>query len=184
MRLDKIIVADAALNRDNMLWHYFERLRKEGPVYFCKSRQYGTYWSVTRFKDIMSLETNHKVFSSESRFGGVTILDNNAAGTLPMFIHVDSPKHDVQRKAVNPIVAPENLAKLEGLIGKRAQNAFEALPLGETFNWVARVSIKLTTQMQATLFGFPFEDRTKLTRWSDVTTAELGTAGSRPKSSA
>ncbi len=39
--------------------------------------------------------------------------------------------------------------------------------MGETFDWVDRVSIELTTQMLATLFDFPFEDRRKLTEWSD-----------------
>jgi cytochrome P450 len=34
------------------------------------------------------------------------------------------------------------------------------------------VSIELTTQMLATLFDFPWEDRRKLTFWSDVATAE------------
>ncbi len=175
--LDKINVADPTLFRDNTLWPYFERLRKEDPVHYCKDSQYGPYWSVTKFKDIMAVDTNHKVFSSESRFGGITIMDNNAAATLPMFIAMDPPKHDVQRKTVTPIVAPENLAKLEGLIRQRTQNALDALPVGETFNWVDRVSINLTTQMLATLFGFPFEDRAKLTRWSDVATCELGTCG-------
>jgi cytochrome P450 len=47
--------------------------------------------------------------------------------------------------------------------------------VGETFNWVDLVSIELTTQMLATLFDFPFEDRRKLTRWSDVATAPPGT---------
>ena len=48
------------------------------------------------------------------------------------------------------------------------------MPIGETFNWVDKVSIELTTQMLATLFDFPFEDRRKLTRWSDVATAAPG----------
>jgi len=42
---------------------------------------------------------------------------------------------------------------------------------GEEFNWVDKVSIELTTQMLATLFDFPFEDRYKLTFWSDMATA-------------
>ena len=175
--LDKINVADPALFRDYKMWPYFERLRKEDPVHYCKESLYGPYWSVTKFKDIMNVETNYKVFSSESGLGGITIMESNAAVTLPMFIAMDPPKHDVQRKTVSPIVAPENLAKLEGLIRQRTQNALDALPVGETFNWVERVSINLTTQMLATLFGFPFEDRAKLTRWSDITTCELGTFG-------
>jgi cytochrome P450 len=35
----------------------------------------------------------------------------------------------------------------------------DSLPRNETFDWVERVSIELTTLMLATLFDFPFEDR-------------------------
>jgi cytochrome P450 len=84
---------------------------------------------------------------------------------------MDPPKHDDQRKAVSPIVAPGNLAQLEATIRSRAIKIIESLPVGETFNWVDKVSIELTTQMLATLFDFPFEDRRLLTHWSDVATA-------------
>src|SRR3546814_4723617 len=33
------------------------------------------------------------------------------------------------------------------------------------------VSVELTTMTLATIFNFPWEERAKLTRWSDVTTA-------------
>jgi cytochrome P450 len=91
-----------------------------------------------------------------------------------MFIAMDPPKHDVQRATVSPVVAPRNLAILESTIRERAAKILDALPVGETFNWVERVSIELTTQMLATLFDFPFDDRYKLTRWSDVATAVPG----------
>ena len=46
----------------------------------------------------------------------------------------------------------------------------DSLPRNETFNWVDKVSIELTTLMLATLFDFPLEDRRLLTWWSDVAT--------------
>ena len=97
---------------------------------------------------------------------------------MASFISMDPPKHDVQRKVVQPVVAPANLAKLEPVIRERAAQSWMALPVGETFNWVDKVSIELTTQMLATLFDFPFEERRKLTYWSDVAggTPELGGA--------
>ena len=49
----------------------------------------------------------------------------------------------------------------------------DGLPRGETFDWVDRVSVELTTMMLATLFDFPFEDRRKLTWWSDVAIANV-----------
>lgn len=167
--LAEIDVADPLLFKNNSMWPYFERLRAEAPVHYCTTNEdVGPYWSVTRYKDIMAVDTNHQVFSSE---GGITLRDQDEDFQLPMFIAMDPPKHDDQRKTVSPIVAPANLAKLESTIRERAGNILDSLPEGQPFNWVDRVSIELTTQMLATLFDFPFEDRRKLTRWSDVATA-------------
>ncbi len=152
-------------------WPYFERLRAEDPVHWCKDSEFGPYWSVTRYQDIMAVDTNHGVFSSDAALGGITIRDTAPDLRRPSFIAMDPPKHDVQRKAVSPIVSPANLMQMEPIIRDRAAKILDALPISETFDWVDRVSIELTTQMLATLFDFPFEERRKLTRWSDVATA-------------
>ncbi|MEA2756657.1 MAG: hypothetical protein QOJ54_2946 [Aliidongia sp.] len=175
MPLDQIQVGHPGLFRSNRFAAVFERLRREDPVHYCEHGEYGPYWSVTKYKDIMAVDINHAAFSSESALGGITIRDQPGDFLLPMFIAMDPPRHDAQRKVVSPIVAPENLAKLEGTIRERLSRILDALPRNETFDWVDRVSIELTTQMLATLFDFPFEDRRKLTRWSDVTTAIPGT---------
>ncbi|MEQ8282418.1 MAG: cytochrome P450 [Parvibaculum sp.] len=178
--LDRIDVSRAELFERNVEGNYFARLRREDPVHYCAESAYGPYWSITKYKDIMAVDTNHQAFSSEAGLGGIIIEDgiqkSSAEGAidLPNFIAMDPPKHDEQRKAVSPIVAPSNLAKLEGTIRERVGRVLDGLPVGETFDWVNTVSIELTTQMLATLFDFPFEDRRKLTRWSDVTTAEPG----------
>ena len=180
--LDKIHPAEPALFKNNVMWSYFERLRKEDPVHYCKrpfdmgmgeflDEEIGPYWSITKYNDIMDVDTNHKVFSSEP---AITLFDPREEFTTPMFIAMDPPKHDVQRKAVNPVVAPNNLKNMEGLIRERTQNVLDSLPKNEPFDFVKNVSIELTTQMLATLFDFPFEDRYKLTRWSDVATARPG----------
>jgi len=172
--LDEINVADPHLFKTDTMWPYFARLRREDPVHYCPDSEYGPYWSVTKYNDIMHVETHHQTYSSESSLGGITIRDQRADFRLPMFIAMDPPKHDAQRKVVSPIVAPDNLAKLEDTIRERAGRILDALPHDETFDWVDRVSIELTTQMLATLFDFPFEERRKLTRWSDVATAIPG----------
>ncbi|WP_199698920.1 cytochrome P450 [Oleomonas cavernae] len=174
MPLAEIDVSDPARFRDDTMWPFFERLRREDPVHWCANGMYGPYWSVTKYKDIMQVETSHHIFSSDTTMGGITIEDGNASTGLPMFIAMDPPKHDEQRKTVSPVVSPENLAKLETTIRSRVGEILDGLPRNETFNWVERVSIELTTQMLATLFDFPWEDRRKLTRWSDVATATPG----------
>ena len=66
---------------------------------------------------------------------------------------------------------PSHLDQLADLIRERAIVVLDALPRNETFDFVDRVSAELTTQMLATLFDFPWEERRKLTRWSDIFTA-------------
>lgn len=168
--LEDIDVSDPELWRTDSHWPYFERLRAEDPVHYCAKSQFGPYWSITKFDDIMAVDTNHKAFSSDIGLGGITIIDDDPRDALPMFIAMDPPKHDHQRKVVAPIVGPGNLANMEDLIRTRAAAILDDLPVGETFDWVEKVSIELTTQMLATLFDFPFEDRHKLTYWSDVAT--------------
>jgi cytochrome P450 len=163
---------DPELFRSFAFHPVFERLRAEDPVHWCRESEFGPYWSVTRFNDIMAVDTNHQVFSSEAKRGGISIRSARPEHhRRPSFISMDPPTHDEQRKAVSPVVAPANLAVLEPIIRERVQRILDSLPVGETFDWVDRVSIELTTQMLATLFDFPFEERRKLTYWSDVATA-------------
>ena len=157
--------------RDDKIWPFFERLRKEDPVHYCPDSLNGPYWSVTKYNDIMAVDTDHQRFSSEP---SIVLFDPEEDFPLPMFIAMDPPKHDVQRKTVSPIVAPNHLANLEPIIRERAGKLLDEVPRNETFNWVDKISIELTTQMLATLFDFPWEDRRKLTRWSDVATAAPG----------
>jgi len=170
MPLDDFHPGDPDLFRTNTHWPYFERLRAEDPVHYTPDSEFGAYWSVTRYDDIMAVDTNHAVFSSEAALGGITIRDARPDLRRPSFISMDPPKHDAQRKVVSPIVAPANLALMGPIIRERAAKILDALPMGETFDWVDKVSVELTTQMLATLFDFPFEERRKLTRWSDVAT--------------
>jgi cytochrome P450 len=172
--LEEINPINARLFQEDKIWGYFERLRNEDPVHLNVLPETGRYWSVTKFEDIMYVDTHHDLFSSAHGITlGLPIGSELPAGALgmTMFIAMDPPKHDVQRATVSPVVAPRNLAQLEGTIRERAGKILDCLPRNETFNWVDLVSIELTTQMLATLFDFPFEERRKLTRWSDVATA-------------
>jgi len=172
--IDEIDVSRPSLFQQDTIGLFFDRLRKEEPVHYCRESHVGPFWSITKFDDIMAVDTNHNVFSSEAKLGGIAIQDMHSvegALELEMFIAMDPPKHDQQRKAVTPAVAPSNLLLLEPTIRERACQILDDLPIGEEFDWVDKVSIELTTMTLATLFDFPWEERRKLTRWSDVTTA-------------
>jgi len=171
--LDAIDVSDPQIYQDDTWYPYFARLRRDDPVHYCPESRYGPYWSVTKYKDIMSVEVNHQVYSSDSTMGGIQIEDQPKDMDRPSFIRMDPPRHDEQRMVVSPVVAPGNLANMEGLIRERTIHVLESLPRGETFDWVDKVSIELTTMMLATLFDYPWDDRRQLTYWSDVAIANV-----------
>jgi len=166
--LEQIDLSHPGIWQANEYLPFLKRLRDEDPVHFCSNSAVGPYWSIMKYKDIMEVDTSPNIYSSEPTIG---IVDTFEEFTLPSFIAMDPPKHDEQRRIAQPVVAPANLKNLEVTIRERACKILNELPLGEEIDWVEMVSIELTTQMLAVLFDFPFEDRKKLTYWSDMTTA-------------
>ena len=170
--LDKIDVSRPEIFLNDNWQPWFERLRKEAPVHYLADSATGPFWSVTSHEMIKAVDTNNEIFSSEAK--GIAIVDPYVAEEGQMqgknFIAMDGDEHVKQRMAVAPTVAPKNLAGFEPLIRERASDILDNLPVGETFNWVEEVSIELTARMLATLFDFPYEDRRKLVRWSDLAT--------------
>lgn len=169
--LDKLDPTDPMLFHRNEHWAYFKRLREEAPVHYCTESKFGPFWSITCYQDILAVDSNHKVFSSA---GAVSLDDNVLTGEgddateIGGFIAADPPKHDKQRKIVTPAVAPSNVARLETIIRERTRLALSELPIGEPFDFVDRVSLKLTLLMLASLLDFPLDEQDKLKRWSDA----------------
>lgn len=174
LALDEIDVSNPFLYRQG-LWHsYFKRLRNECPVHYQANSPFGPFWSITRYEDILFVDKHHDLFSAEPI---ISIGPQPEGLEIETFIAMDPPKHDVQRQAVQTVVAPKNLAQMESLIRRRTADVLDHLPVGEPFDWVQRVSIELTSRMLATLFDFPFEQRHKLAYWSDLAAAAPESTG-------
>jgi cytochrome P450 len=167
--------------QSDTVWPYFARLRREDPVHFTPESEFGPYWSITRWDDIMAVDTNHVDFSSAD---GITLVNQEAMAEQDRvmqqmgrerrrgagFITMDEPEHGVHRKAVSPTLAPANIANMTPIVRERAGRILDSLPIGEPFDWVDKVSKELTAMTLATLFDFPFEERRLLPYWSDMVT--------------
>lgn len=165
LALEDIDLSNPFLYRQGLWRSYFKRLRDECPVHFQKRSPFGPFWSITRYEDILFVDTRHDLFSAEPI---ISIGPQPEGLEIETFIAMDPPKHDVQRQAVQGVVAPKNLMQMEALIRSRTADVLDHLPVDEPFDWVQRVSVELTSRMLATLFDFPFEQRHKLAYWSDV----------------
>ena len=121
-------VGNPELFRTDTFWPYFDRLRREEPVHYCKDSMFGPYWSVTKYNDIMDIETNHSVFSSASSLGGITVRDAPPDLRRESFIAMDQPRHCAQRKTVAPMFTPTHLDQLAINIRKRSAECLDNLP--------------------------------------------------------
>jgi cytochrome P450 len=172
--IEDIDVSNPFLFRQNRWQSYFKRLRDECPVHYQQNSSFGPFWSVTRYEDIMFVDKHHDLFSAEPI---ISIGGQPKGLEIETFIAMDPPKHDLQRQAVQGVVAPKNLKEMEALIRSRAQEVLDDLPIDEPFDWVKHVSIELTSRMLATLFDFPYEERHKLAYWSDVASSSPDATG-------
>ena len=146
----------------------FAKLRAEAPVHFCPQTPFGAYWSISRHADIQAVEARPDLFSSDMKYGGITVLDQVGDINRPQFIAMDRPKHSDQRRVVAPAFGPGEMSRMAESIRVRTAELLDGLPFDQPFNWVEQVSIPLTTDMLAILFDFPWEDRHLLTFWSDI----------------
>jgi cytochrome P450 len=155
-------------------WHEpFRKLRAEAPIHYVADSRFGPYWSVSTYKPIVNIEALPKIFSSSWEYGGISIAfdsDKMLEGEIrmPMFIAMDPPNHTGQRRTVAPAFGPTEVAAMKDEIRERTAEVIDSLPIGEAFDWVEKLSIELTTGMLARLFDFPWEERHKLTYWSDL----------------
>ncbi len=163
-----IDVSDNSLYTENRWQEPFARLRAEMPVSFRSDSPYGPYWSVVTHDLVQQVEINPAVFSSSYELGNITIVDSYGEREFPNFIAMDAPRHTEQRKVVAPAFNPSQMADREVQVRQRTKQLFDSLPIGETFDWVERVSIPLTIGMLCILFDFPWEERANLKRWSDL----------------
>ena len=174
--LDKIDVSDSEIFESDTLWGVFRTptQRRIPSTTAPRASSAPTGRSPASTTSSMSRRT-HEIFSSAR-----SIVVGDPDPDFPLeagFITMDGPRHLAHRKVVQPVAAPRNLKLLEPLIRERVIEILDGLPVGETFDWVDRVSIELTTGMLATLFDFPYEQRRKLTFWSDMATASPDMVG-------
>lgn len=178
LAIEHFDVSNPALYRDNVIGDYFARLREEVQVHYCHESNYGAYWSITKYADIIEINSADDIFSCDYKRGGHILgyeklfLDHGVDAR--MFQSTDAPAHTSQRKAIAPVVARASVKEMENMFRELCAGILDDLPVGETFDWVDRFSMEMTTQVLAKLFDFPWEQRRKLTRWSDVAVTEPG----------
>jgi len=170
--IEPIDVSLAELYAEDRWQEPFRKLRAEAPIQYVPDSKFGPYWSVSTYKPIVNVEALPKIFSSSYEYGGISIAfytDRLLPDEFrqPQFIAMDPPQHTAQRRTIAPAFGPSEVRAMQDEVRQRTGEVLDSLPVGEAFDWVERLSIELTTGMLAKLFDFPWEERDKLTLWSN-----------------
>ena len=165
--LNPIDVSQNALYVDDLWREPFAKLRAEAPLSWREDSPFGPYWSAVTHDLVSEVELRHDVFSSRWDKGNITIAESVNGQGFPNFIAQDQPIHTAQRRVIAPAFSPSQMLKLDKQVKERTKELLDDLPIGETFDWVDRVSIPQTLGMLCILFDMPFDEWRDIKRWSD-----------------
>ncbi len=165
--LNPIDVSQNSLYVDDVWRQPFAKLRAEMPLSWREESPFGPYWSAVTHDLVAEVELRHDVFSSRWDKGNITIAESVNGQGFPNFIAQDQPIHTAQRRVIAPAFSPSQMLKLDKQVKERTKQLLDDLPIGETFDWVERVSIPQTLGMLCILFDMPFEEWRDIKRWSD-----------------
>ncbi|MFM5917823.1 MAG: cytochrome P450 [Novosphingobium sp.] len=165
--LNPVDVSQDALYVEDTWREPFSWLRENAPLSWREESPFGSYWSAVTHDLVSEVELRHNVFSSRWDMGNITIAEAVNGEGFPNFIAQDQPIHTAQRKVIAPAFSPSQMMKLDVAVKARTKELLDDLPIGETFDWVDRVSIPQTLGMLCILFDMPFSEWRDIKRWSD-----------------
>jgi cytochrome P450 len=172
--LDDEIVSPEIFSDERRLHDMFAGLRRDDPVRWTKPSDYRPFWAITRYKDILELETASDIFlarprnrlflrEEEERVKAKT----GHGSILRSLPTLDAPDHRKYRAIFQEWFAPGNLRKLEGRIGQIVDERLEhARKFDGPFDFVSEVSLLVPLQTIMFIFGIPFSDGEMLHRLS------------------
>ena len=145
---------------------FFDELRRDEPVYWHPSEQYGPgFWVATKYADVIAIERDVKTFSSAR---GGALLDDQHEGTELMMLNQDPPQHTRLRNLVARGFTPKVIKAMEPHI-REAATVIVDRQLGndDVIDFVPNFAAELPLVVIAELLGIPYEDRHKIFEWSN-----------------
>ncbi len=150
----------------------FAQLRREAPVSWQDHPHGRGFWNVVRHGDVVTVNRDAALFSSE--VGSISLLDPderaNGVGADTrgaMMIATDPPRHTRYRRLVNSGFTPRTMKAIEQSLAVRATNIIDLIIEKGSCDFVTEVAAELPLQAIADIMGVPQQDRGRLFEWSN-----------------
>ncbi len=135
----------------------FARLRRENPVAWFEETEGKGFWSITRHKDIITLNRDNQRFSSAH---GIRIEEQTPeeVEARRTFQETDPPEHTVIRKHMNKPFSRDMMAEFEEQIRELAVEILDEALQSAEFDAVQMIARRLPMRMLGRVVGLPDED--------------------------
>ena len=171
MQLDDIDLLDLDRFVNGAHHEMFRVLRAEDPVHWTEEPDGPGFWSITKLRDLQTVNRDVELFSSET--GGtqrleIADLDPDFDTRGIMLVDTDPPKHTRYRRIVNKGFTPRMIGLLESYLQHLAERIVdEVIEKGEC-DFVNDLAAELPLQAIAELMGVPQDDRRLMFDWSNT----------------
>ncbi|GAC1469693.1 MAG: cytochrome P450 [Ktedonobacteraceae bacterium] len=164
-RLD-INLLDVNLFREGREHDAFRTLRELAPVYYNPEPQGPGFYALTRYAHISEVLRDNTRFSSAR---GTQIVDKRAEGEGHPSIHnADPPLHTKLRAVAAPGFRRKLLQERRDGIRADVCRLLDATPVGEPFDFVSHVAVRLPMMVLAEFLGVSEEQREKFVDWTNI----------------
>ena len=152
----------------------YEQMRSQSPVMWSKfSKGASSYWSVSRFEDIKTVEKHPEIYSSER--GGINMAVPERKNWKPEIlvraamdnlISMDEPKHMHMRIQQKDFFIPAYVAKLRESVSQKVESLLDDLEdNGPELDFVPLFSNQLPLFTLCEMLGVDEEDRQQVVEW-------------------
>jgi len=154
----------ASYHKHGHPWQIWEKLRRDDPIHYIERQDGGSYWVVTRYQDIVSIEGNPSVFKNGPR----STIGEGAQGGLRMVVHMDPPDHTAHRALAMPYFLPRNIEWVKRYAEEIVTEAFDRAMKrnGEIMDLQDDVANLAPTAVISAVLGAPREMWPKIIEWT------------------
>jgi len=144
----------------------FQYLRQHDPVHWHEDED-GGLWSITRYADVLEMNSNPEVFSSAK---GIRIenMDDEELHARRTMMEMDRPEHTTYRRLVQPPFAPRYVNTYDEMLRDLARGVIDRAKAHTELDFVIEIARQLPMRMLGKLLGVPDEDGPWLVSMGDA----------------
>ncbi|WP_408895221.1 cytochrome P450 [Paenibacillus taichungensis] len=162
-------LADPVLHSTENVHLIWQAMRQKAPVHWTQVEEKLGFWSVTKYQDVKTVLSNHRLFTSERGTLLNLLGKDDPAGGKQVTV-TDPPKHAKLRRPMQKGFSDKALHRHVDIIQKEVKNLLEPMIDGQSIDF-AQGMFALSTAVAGAILGLPSEDWPRITQLTAMSIA-------------